>query len=175
MVRPLSNNEVLGWVITVDRQNRLRFPSGIESRLPWLAAGESKAAWIAVGPFRQLLVYPDQKRENAVQQAAKLLAARPLSRKDVRSSAAEAIRRLGSSWMVTLNYESAGRRFTLTLPREARLLKLCPPPAGVVVAYPQGGFIEIWSRDDWLAHETKAEHSDSEGIQDEIEGEWPEE
>lgn len=173
MARPLSTRDALSWVITVDRQHRLRFPSGIEIRLPWLTGGESKEAWIGLGPFKQLLVFPEPKRGDALQNASKRLGTHPLSKRDIQSPSAAVVRRLGSNWPVTMNYEAVGKRFTLTLPREVRLLNLCPPPTGVVVTFPMGGFLEIWSRDIWAAYVTESDASSFEDSSADLEADWP--
>jgi hypothetical protein len=154
---PTSKFEQLGWIVKIESQNRIRFPGGIESRIPWLVGDVSKEALICTGPNGQLLVFLDDSHADAINAAVTALGTRAPGISDADSSALDAVRLLAARWPVTFNFEPAGRRYTLTIPRAIRNFGFFPNPGQHVLVIALRGFLEIWAREAWVSRPSRAE------------------
>ena len=64
----------------------------------------------------------------------------------------DAARYFATGWNITVSYETVRERFAITLPEEARLLKIVPEEKQVAVVFATGNIFEIWPADDWRTY-----------------------
>lgn len=127
------------WTIKLEGQHRLRLPSAAALVLPWLRLENPSTPAVGfLGREGGLLVCAATS-PLAVQRAA--LAVDHVEDRRL-------ARFLASSWDLVIHHEPG--RFSLTLPREARLLALVPEAGQVAVALAAGGELEIWRGEDWV-------------------------
>jgi DNA-binding transcriptional regulator/RsmH inhibitor MraZ len=136
----------------VDEQNRLRWPGSFRDVVPWLTDAQKAPCVLYVNEHLALRVVP---ASDTVQIAREDLDKKMLEALKTDSLLPSAIydlsRRLSSSWSGFITYEKAGDRYTITLPEEARSLRVVPSANEVAVLFGMERILEIWSAERWLA------------------------
>lgn len=140
------------WVLTVDKQHRLRLREEVASVVPWLPTDAGTIECLAmVGPAGGLVVSPaDLPKEHA--EVIIQLRSRQIGRQQVGSRIVEYARYAAATWPVPISWEAKARRYTLTLPEGARKLKLAPNRGERAVVFAAGEVLEVWRADEWVAY-----------------------
>jgi len=142
--------------LTVSSGHRIRLPRSMSSAVSWLS-GETVQADALLGPFGGVQITQRGLRASSYRPAmiARLKNLGP-TLDDVADPAVQLARVLATSWQLDCSFEPSTSRYTIVLPEEARSSGVVPNAGGIVAVFALGEIFEVWSKEDWIAHNRAA-------------------
>jgi hypothetical protein len=147
----------LTWVVRVTDESRVRFSLQAAAAVAWLAQEAGRTQCMATAGARGGLALSPVRAIPGHEDIVNALLRRPLTVQQASSALADYARFTAATWPVTVSRERS--RFSLTLPEEARKLRLAPSPAEFAVVFASGEILEIWPASDWVVHIREAARS----------------
>ena len=114
------------WVAKVNAHNRLRWRKDISLVVPWLSNKQGTIPCVAtIGPFGGVQIHPDGGRGASTKRRLLTQLKRvPANADEVADDLIAAARFLATSWAIPIQVDAG--RFSLTLPEDARKLRVVP-------------------------------------------------
>ena len=139
------------WVRKVEGSHRIRIPGELALVVNWIPTGGGSVDCVArVAAAGGLQILAKQWFDERFETLNRHLAMTPPLPEEAGAAWLPFVRSMATHWPCRLGSEAG--RYTLTLPEEARLLGVAPAAEEAAVVFGLGDLLEIWRRDDWVAH-----------------------
>lgn len=140
------------WVLTVERQHRIRLSEDAVTAIPWLNPKQTTNGLGFMGAFGQLQIAPEPMETAFAQQLTAALESAPADASEASAPWMDFARFAATRWPITFVCEQGRKRMTFVLPKEARDLGLVPGSGSSAVVFVSGNVVEVWKGPDWVAH-----------------------
>lgn len=142
------------WVRKVDSQHRIRLNPDLIEALVWAPAepGSSIPCFAFPGPHGQLQFAQRVPEYEFREKLAAELSQRPARVDEAATEWVQFARYAAMWWPVTLIFDAEPQRFAITLPKEARDLRLTPKAGEIALIFGTGNILEIWNEQSWETH-----------------------
>ena len=139
------------WFLTVEKQHRLRISRDAGLVVSWLDASSDRIECVAaVGPAGGICIGPASSIEPLRRSIVTNLGGRSATPRESGSAWVAVERYLATSWALSVSVEAT--RFSLTLPKGARKLRLAPSWGETAVVFATEAIVEVWPREAWCKH-----------------------
>jgi DNA-binding transcriptional regulator/RsmH inhibitor MraZ len=131
-------------VVKVDSRHRLFLPAGIADIVEWIGSGGTECRAYAAGGGVSLV---PAARDELHGRLATSLSERRLTLDEVAVELGDVVRFAATSWPVSID-----QQLRLTLPEDARKLRLLPGAGQRAAVFASGDVLEVWPADAWRRH-----------------------